>query len=232
MILDFRGKEYKCSYYAGNYFYENMVCFSRGCSQGEFNGYYYATIIWPRSRQVQLNYCTFDTKTLIEYFKEISRLLGFTLISLVKSTHSYKLQIRCAPDNRFFVYSAMYIRYVYENPFWLLLYSAWQNRANFPELDITQIMQLYITLFHDGRRCHCPGLDDLTFHNINPKCQFNLIRENFNYSGSFCRIIAKHNSLCHLLRVFNSKQLPQIVKGINFIANEYYAKNKKSICRW
>lgn len=94
-----------------------MACFSRGCSQGEFNGYYYATIIWPRSRQVQLNYCTFDTKTLIEYFKEISRLLGFTLISLVKSTHSYKLQIRCAPDNRFFVYSAMYIRYVYENPF-------------------------------------------------------------------------------------------------------------------
>lgn len=232
MILDFRGKEYRCNYYAGNYFYKNKACFSNWCDQGRFNDYYYATIICPRGKQVQLNYCAFDTGTLIEYFKEISRLLGFTLISLVRGKHSYKLQFKCAPDYRFFVYVAMYIRYVYENPFWLLLHAAWQNRANFPELDITQIMQLYITLFHDGRRCHCPGLDGLTFYNINPKCQFSLIRRDFNYNKSFCKIITKHSSLCFLLRVFNSKQLPQIVRGINFIANEYYAKNKKSICRW
>ena len=231
MILDFRGKAYKCNYYAGKHHY-NGVCFSEGGYLGLANGYYHATIIWPRNKQVQLNYCTLDTRTLIEYFKEISRQLGFTLISLLETTYSYKLQFRCAPDKKFFIYIATYIRYVYENPFWILLCAAWQNRANFPELDITQIMQFYIALFFDDRRCHCPGLNRLAFHNINPKCQFSLLRGDFNCSKSFCRITANHISLCHFLRVFNSKQLPQIVNGINFIANEYYIKNKKSICRW
>lgn len=231
MILDFRGKEYKCTYYAGKRLY-NDVCFSPGCDKGEINNYAHATIIWTRNKQDQLNYCIFDTKTLVEYFTEISRLLGFTLISFTKSRNSYKLQIKCAPNHRYFIYIAMCIRYVYEYPFQILLYAAWQNRKSFPELDIIQIMQFYLALFHNGRRCHCPGLDKLAFRNINSKCQFNLIRDNFNREKFFCEILTNHNDLLFYLRVFNTKQLSQIASGINFIANKYYAKNKKNICCW
>lgn len=231
MILDFRGKSFKCNYYTGKHL-RKAICFSSGYADGMINGYAHATITWPKNKQDQCNYCIFDTKTLIEYFTEISKLLGFTLVSLTESNNLYKLQIRCAPNKRYFIYSAMCIRYVYEHPFAILLYAAWQNRENFPELDIIQIMQFYLALFFNGRRCHCPGLGQLAFYNINSKCQFSLIKDNFNHSKSFYKVSTSHTNLCSNLCTFNTKQLSQIASGINFIANKYYAKNKKNICRW
>lgn len=231
MILDFRMKEYVCNYYAGKK-YHKEICFSKDFNGGEYGRYAYATYIWPKKKQEERNYCFFDKKTLFEYFTEISKLLGFRLLSFSETKDSYKLQVQCIPNRRYFIYASMCIRYVWEHPFAILLYAAWQNKENFPELDIIQIMQFYIAFFFDGRRCHCPGVDRMAFYNINSKCQFSLIRDDFNYDPSFLEIQTSHISLTHELREFNTKQLPQIASGINFIANKYYAKNKKDICRW
>lgn len=231
MILDFRMKNYVCNYYAGKKHYTGL-CFSTYFYGGKYGRYAYVTYIWPKEKQIERNYCFFDKKTLFEYFTEISKLLGFRLLFFSETMDSYKLQIQCIPNKRYFVYISMCIRYVWEHPFAILLYVAWQNKENFPELNIIQIMQFYIALFFDGRMCHCPGLNRQTFYNINSKCQFSLIRNDFNYHPSFLNIETSHDSLTYKLREFNTKQLPQIASGINFIANKYYAKNKKNICRW
>ena len=231
MILDFRMKDYVCNYIAGRRYY-NTICFSEGCKGGSYNKAYHATLMWPKDKQEELNYCYFDKDVLIEYFSEISRILGFKLISFQETEHRYKLQIETPVDHRYFIYCAMCIRYVYEHPFALLLHAAWNNRKNLPDLDIIQIMQFYLALFFNGRRCHCPGLDNLAFYNINSKCQFNLIRDNFNRETSFISITSKYLNLCNAMNSFNTKQLTQISQGINKIANIYYDKRKKDLCRW
>lgn len=231
MILDFNYKDYDCHFYIHNHKHDG-ICFQCDFDDDIINGYAHSTIIFPKNKQTQKNYCFFNTQTLIEYFTEISRLLGFKLISFTQSRNSYKLQIRCAPNQRYFIYCATYIRYVYEYPFALLLFAAWQNRKNFPELNITQIIQYYIALFFIGRRCHCPGMDGSAFRNINSKCQFNLIRDNFNDERYFYYINSVHGKLCWVFDRFNLKQISQIVRGINFIANKHYVKDKKNICRW
>lgn len=231
MILDFRGKEYVCRYFTGNK-YVDTICFSDGYFKKIYNNYVYSTYIWPKEDQDQRNYCPFDKKTLLEYFIEISKILGFKLISLSETEHLYKLQIKCAPDRRYFIYVSMCIRYVYEHPFAFYLYAAWQNKHNFPELDIIQIMQFYLAVVFNGARCHCPGESNFTFYNINSKCQFSNIRNDFNNVENFYLLRTNHIHLDNILYQINTKQLPQIASGINFIVNKYYDENKKSICRW
>lgn len=231
MILDFRYRDYVCKYYAGAHRY-NVICFSNGCDRGRVGNYSYITYIFPKNKQNELNYCFLNKTDLLGYFVEISKIFGFKLLSFKETEDLYKLQIRCICDNRYFIYISTYIRYVYEWPFSLLLAAAWKNKNNFPELNITHIMQFYLAVFFDGRRCHCPGEVYLAFQNINPKCQFNLLKRDFNRSNSFIQIKSKYEKLTSQINQFNLKQLPQIISGINFIANKCYERNKKNICRW
>lgn len=231
MILDFRLKDYKCNYYDGKYF-NSGICFSLGCELGIIGKYTHITYVWPKEKQDQLNYCFLDKDALLRYFIEISKLLGFRLIAFADTEDKYRLQIECIPNRRYFIYISTYVRYVYEYPFSLFLYAAWCNRANFPELNITQIIQFYRAIFYGGHMCHCPGMDNDAFYNINAKCQFSLIKDHFNYSRGFVQINSNHNTLYKIVKTFNTKQLPQIVSGINCISNKYYAENKKNICRW
>ena len=233
MILDFRYKDYKCEYLVGNELVKG-VCFWDGCGHGEYgyeNKHAHVTYIWSKTPD-ELNYCFLDKKTMWRYFIEISRRLGFKLLSFSETSTHYKLQIDVMADRRYFIYVSMYIRYVYEFPFSLALYCALQNTENFPELDITQIIQFYIAVLHDGARCHCPGKDRLAFYNISSKCQFSSIRDDFNYGKSLVRIKSVYITLLKLFRSFNSKNLPQIVNGINNIVNKCYNENKANICRW
>lgn len=233
MILDFRFKEYKCQYFAGSRFIEG-ACFSSGCLNGQFPhdaSHTCVTYIWSKQPD-ELNYCFLDRNTMLRYFIDLSKRFSFKIISFSENDKRYKLQIDVINEHRYFVYVSMYIRYVYEFPFSLALYCALQNYHNFPELDITNIIQFYIALFHDGRRCHCPGMDRLAYYNLNCKSIFNNLRDDFNYSNCFCKIKSNHVSLLESLRKFNEKNLPEIVSGINNIANKYYVKNKKDICCW
>lgn len=231
MILNFKWKDYYCQYYAGSYFVKD-VCFSKDIKNWTIDDYAHVTIVFPHKKQVQRNYCLIDEKTLIWYFNEIAKLLGFTIILLSKSTYNYKLQFKCFYNQRYYIYCAMYLRYVYEYPFNILLYAALKNKDNFPELNITQIIQFYITLFYEGARCHCPTTEYQTFYNINAKSQFNLLRDYFNSVKCTYFINTKYIKLMKLLEQLNTKQLPYIVDKINSIANEYYVKHKENICRW
>ena len=231
MTLDFRFKSYKCHYFIENVPIE-YICFSKGCGHGKYGShkqYAHVTYIWPKKHD-NLNYCFLDNDTVIKYFTDISKLLGFKLISFCETKNNYKLQISVIADHRYFLYVSTYIRYVYEYPFSLLLYCALRNQENFPELNITHIMQFYIAMFHNGAWCHCPGKLDLAYRNINSKSQFNLIRDYFNDSKGFIELRSCHNNLTDKFKVINIKNLPQVADGINNIINNYYARYKKSIC--
>lgn len=233
MILNFKIKDYKCQYFAGSRFIEG-ACFSSGCSDGKFPhdpSHTCITYMWSKQPD-ELNYCFLDRNTMLRYFIVLSKKFGFKIISFSENDKRYKLQIDVINERRYFIYVSMYIRYVYEFPFSLALYCALQNHYNFPELDITNIIQFYIALFHDGNRCHCPGLNHLAYYNLNCKSIFNNLRDDFNYANCFCEIESNHTGLLAKLRKFNEKNLPEIVSGINNIANKYYVKSKKNICRW
>lgn len=233
MTLDFRYKDYKCEYLVGNR-YVKSVCFWGGCGDGQYGKnkkHAHITYIWSKTPD-ELNYCFLDKETMLRYFMDISKRLGFKLLSFIETPTHYKLQIDVIANRRYFIYVSMYIRYVYEFPFSLALYCALQNTENFPELDITHIIQFYIAVLHDGARCHCPGRDRLAFYNINCKCQFSSIRDNFNDGKSLVAIKSQYTHLLKNFRLLNSKNLPQIVSGINNIVNQHYNENKKIICRW
>lgn len=233
MILNFKLKKYKCNYRIGNVDIEG-ICFSDGCGTGKYGynkKYTRITYIWPK-KQDELNYCFLNNTTIISYLNDISKELGFKLISLSETSTKYKLQIEVIANRRYFIYVSTYIRYLYEFPFSLFLYCALKNKENFPELTITHIMQFYITVFFNDRRCHCPGQTFYTYSNINSKCQFNLIRDDFNDTTTFVEISSNYVGMHSVLRQINEKNLPEISNGINNIVNNYYAKYKKSICRW
>lgn len=231
MICNFQFCNYKCTYYAGKRLY-NSICFSSGFKEGIYKKSVYITYIFPKDKQEERNYCPFSKEILIEYFKEISKLLGFKILTLSNDENYYKLQIKCAKDNRYFRYISTCIRYVYEYPFAELLYCAWQNKANFPELNIIQIMQFYLALFYNDRYCHCFGWREYCFSNMNAKSQFNILYGNFNETCSLIKISTFYNNLFKIFKKFNTKQLSQLSNSINNIANKYYDKYKKNICRW
>lgn len=231
MILNFKYKEYKCQYFAGLHYIDG-ICFRDGCTNGAFinnSKHSCVTYIWSKDPD-ELNYCFLDQEMLLKYFLDISKKFGFKIISFTENKTRYKLQIDIINERRYFVYVSMYIRYVYEFPFSLILYCALQNQHNLPELDITNIIQFYIALFYNGRRCHCPGYDYLAYYNINCKSIFNNLRDDFNDANCFVHIDSEYINLLEELRKFNDKNLPQIVDGINNIVNIYYSKYEKNLC--
>ena len=232
-MLDFRFKDYKCKYFIGDQLIQG-VCFSHGCGVGKYGEkqkHTHITYTWTK-KQDQLNYCFLDVDTMLAYFMDIAKILGFKLISFSENDTGYKLQIDVVANRRYFIYVSTYIRYVYEFPFSFILYCALQNKNHFPELNVTHIMQFYLAIFHDNTRCHCPGEPQLAYRNINSKCQFNLIRSNFNLSKSFVEVPSTHNCLFHVFGVVNEKNLSALTNYVNTIINQYYDKHKKSICCW
>lgn len=230
MILDFNLKNYRCTYYSGKTLI-NEHCFYQGCVYGIYNNESYVTYVWS-CNQNQLNYCFLDQESLINYFSEIAKLAGFDLLSFSKTKKNFYLQIKCIPNRRYFIYISMLIRYVYEYPFSILLHAAWQNKKNLPELNIMCIMQFYLALFFNQRYCHCPGREGNALYNISIKNCFSLMPHSFNESSIFLFLESKYRTLCSNLYKFNIKQLPQIINGLNYIANKYYDKYKKRICCW
>lgn len=236
MTLDFRLKSYRCNYKDGPDSIRG-VCFSPGCGHHAYEErkrtYANVTIKWTKGVE-ELNYCFLDTETMIKYFMDLSTLLGFRLLSFSDHGNYYELQIRIIPDKRYFIYVSTLIRYVYEFPFSLLTYCALHNTKSFPRLNSIQIIQLYIALFYDtaGALCHCHGKARWAYSNMNSKQMFSLNRNNFNASKCLIQVSTDHSGLIKLFRTLNTKNLPQIVDGINNLANKYYAENEKSICCW
>lgn len=230
MILDFRGKEYKCHYYDGQ-FKQEHICFSRGADKGVLNNEHHVTYFLDKTPN-EINYVFLSKFDLISYLQEISKLLGFKLISLKENVLDYRLQVTIPNDKRFFLYVSTLIRYTYEFPFNLALYCACNNRDSFPELNIIQIMQLYRALFITDRDVHNLGTNQQCFSNLNSKCYFNTLRHDFCASVDFIYVVSSHTKLINKCSYLNTKQLSQVVEGINIIVNNYYEKYKKDICRW
>lgn len=236
MRLNFRLASYRCRYKDGSRPISG-ACFSSGCGELVYkernHRYANVTIKWTKEIE-ELNYCFLDTETMIKYFMDLSKLLGFRLLSFNSYGDYYKLQIRIFPDKRYFVYVSTFIRYVYEFPFSLLTYCALHNIKSFPGLNSIQIIQLYIALFYSkiGALCHCHGKANYAYTNMNSKLMFSLNRKDFNRSTHLTFVYTDHSGLTQLFNTLNTKNLPQIVDGINNLANKYYAKNEESICRW
>jgi hypothetical protein len=233
MILDFNFKNYKCRYFIGNQLFRGF-CFSSGCGTGKYGTNKqrsHVTIIWSKDQE-DLNYCFLDRKTMLNYFLDLQRELGFKLISFHENKYDYNLQISIVANKRWFVYVSTFIRYVYEFPFSLITYCALQNKDNFKGLQTSHIIQFYIALFYNGAQCHNHGGFKHAFSNMNCKQQFSMLKNNFNDSKYL--VCLKDVGLFDIkyLSKINTKCLPQIVEKINNIANKTWISNEKNICRW
>lgn len=228
MIINFNLKNYDCEYFEGSVYHQG-ACFSNGVYSKGNNGLTHVTYIFPRNTQKKLNYCFLDFNQLLEYFTNLSNILGFELISFCTKRTKYKLQIRCISEHRYFIYISTFIRYTWESPFNFLLYCALTNKSNFKNLNIIHIMQYYIALFRKGQLCHCLGDNNQTFCNFNVKCIFNTIRDDFNYNSIFESLFPMYIMNIILKRI-ETKQINLIRDFINYIANKEYEKHKKSLC--
>lgn len=230
MILDFRNQDYKCHYYDGDVKVKG-VCFSRLVGHRILNNEYHITYFLDKTPD-EVNYVFLSKSDLISYLQEISKLLGFKLISLKENASDYRLQVTIPYDRRFFLYVSTLVRYTYEFPFNLALYCAWNNRHSFPELNIIQVMEFYRALFITDRDVHNLGCNRDCFSTLNSKCYFNALRNNFNDLSYLIHVPSVHTQLINKCSCLNTKQLPQIVEEINNIANNYYEKYKEDICCW
>lgn len=230
MILNFKLKPYKCNFYDGLKI-NRKVCFVPGV-QGYNDRKKHVTFIIYK-RQQQLSYTFFNRKDLLNYFYELSNLLGFTLLSFVNKKNHYRLQIECADGDRYFLYIATLCRYTWEYPYSLFTYAAYKNKSHFPELSIIQIVQFYISSFINYWPIHQLGKSLYAFRNINDKCTFNILKGNFNHNVNFfVETSSNYLNLYDKFYTINTKQLDIIINYINSLAEKLYAKSKKDICSW
>ena len=233
MVLDFRGCDYVCKYYDGNYL-KSGLCFSKGFGVGTNNGYAHITCFIP-IKPDELNYVFVTEQQMLDYFIELSELFSFNIITFHKTETHYKLQLRipCERDySRYVLYVLTFIRYAYEHPFSIALKCALENRQYFKGLSIVEIIQFYLGVFCNKRTCHHHGNQGRVFKNMNVKSQFNNIVNQFNYSVTFTEITTEYVKTLDYIQLFNIKCLDQLCYCINLLAIEIYEKYKKDICRW
>ena len=229
MELDFRFTDYVCKYKVGNKKYKGL-CFSKCDVEKEGR---YATITYYMDKEPnERNYIFITLEQMVEYLNEISKLLGFDIIFLQELESYYILQIKVAAKQRYFLYISTIIRYLYEYPYSIMVYFAIENRKNFPELNIIQIIHFYLGVFCYERLCHRIGLYDSVFTNMNSKAQFNMLLDGFNYSDSYVLINSSHSYFTEEFNHFNTKNLPALLDSVSTLANSYYEIYKKDICCW
>lgn len=230
MIIDYCYKTFCCKYYAGYYYYDG-VCFSSGFNKGNYKYHTYITYIIPKT-QKQLSLCFLTKKEIIEYSKELSSLLGFSLISLSESKEVYYLQIKAPHHRRYLLYISTFIRYMYEHPFSILLYCALKSKPDFPKLDSIQIIQLYLGIFLRCCSQHAVGTLKYIFDNRNIKSIYNTQFNNFNTSNHLVYIPYNYSAVYNLLKIINTKNLPEIAELLKLLAKQIYIEYEKDICRW
>ncbi|MBQ0113704.1 MAG: hypothetical protein KBT03_11280 [Bacteroidales bacterium] len=232
MFLDFSMKGYNCAYKAGKEKIEG-VCFSRGYSGGVRKNKGHVVIRFTRDKQQELNYCFLSYEDMIAYSKWVADKMGFKIISINQDKKYNYIQIEFNHDNRYFLFIVTLLRYVYEFPFNVMLYSAWKHRNEYPELNIVTLFQMYLGLFFNGRLCHNIGQENVVPKEMHPKCLFNYLRNNFNRNPHgkeiFKNINSKYYRLIENMEVLNTKQIDEYADFLNNIVTEWYNRNKNII---
>lgn len=230
MVFNFRFADYKCQYLAGAA-HKRGVCFSEGFQEGIIDGKLHITYLIPKELE-ELNYMFITKDQLFDYLYEVSHIIGFTVETIYDINLYYKVQVSMAPENRYFRYVSTIVRFTWEFPFSVATYCVLQNRQNFPELDLVQIMQFYLGVFCDRRQCHYFARPGYVYSNMNSKCHFNIVREQFNNTSPCVKTTNDYDIILDRLNEFNAKCLPVVSESINKLANEVYEKYKKDICCW
>lgn len=235
MVLDYRGKDYICRYLNGNE-HKSGLCFSSAFGFVRQN-HTFITYRIPIEKE-ELNYVFISEKQMFNYFIELSSIFSFKIISFRKMHDEYRLQVAIPiisdywEGKRYPLYVSTFIRYVYEHPFSIAVKCALENRHNFSGLNIVAIIQFYLGIFCDKRKCHHHGDFGYVYTNMHPKSQYNCIINNFNNTTTFYYTTQKYITILESLKLFNIKCINQICNSINKIADEVYERDKKNICCW
>ncbi len=232
MVLEFNYCDYVCKYRDGEEYIKD-ICFSE-IGHNRIGSSYFITYYISKVQE-ELNYIFITKQQMIDYLKEITKLLSCNICFIKDTKDYYRVQIEIPGNNkRYLIYVSTIVRYMYEHPFSIAVYCALKNRDSFPELNIIQIVQFYIGALNDKRPCHHFGNTGYTFSNLNVKNQFNLIKDYFNdvEPRKFVKLIRPHSHVLDQIQCFNIKILPQLSDCINDLANKIYERNKKCICCW
>ena len=230
MVFNFKWADFKCEYLAGAT-RKRGVCFSEGFREGIVNEKLHITYFEPKKVN-ELNYMFITKDQLFDYLHEVSYTMGFTVETIYETKDFYKVQDSMAPENRYFRYVSTIVRFTWEFPFSVATYCVLQNRQNFPELDLVQIIQFYLGIFCDRGQCHHFARPGYVYSNMNSKCHFNIVREQFNNTRPCVKTTNDYDMILDKINTFAAKCLPIVSESINKLANKVYEKYKIDICCW
>lgn len=232
MVLDYRWNDYICKYIDGDE-YKKGLCFAHAFNF-VIDNFTFITYRIPIEK-TELNYVFISEEEMLNYFVELSATFSFKIISFRKKHDEYQLQIAIPIKKgcyRYPLYISTFIRYVWEHPFSIAVKCALKNRNTFTGLNITTIIQFYLGVFCNKRKCHHHGYENMAFTNMHPKAQYNNFWRDFNDRSTLKYITNKYSNILTSIEVFNIKCIDQICDSINKLANEVYGKYKKDICCW
>lgn len=232
MIVDFRYSNLICKYFVEDTCVKN-VCFLRGYRNITRDNKVYCSLIWKRKKQEGSNYCFMSDSDLLSYFIELSKLLGFKIISFAHSRSIYDLQFICPANDRLFLYITTCMRYVYESPFSFLTACAWKDRKYFKDMDILHIIHFYLGLFYSVNN-HSAGSSGYYYPQRNCKCEFNYMKDHIFNTTSFARTFPDEYKVKQgqrWLKIINSKELKKLEKTVNQHARKVYDEINEDIYR-